>query len=104
MLLSSLLHSSLETSKECDSIAFAQVSDLATDLKNLLDVISSNWNMLNQNTFEFNDLSNTLAEPLIRKVLLSVQVCETEILLPSTDALDEFSFYPDYLRKQGKFQ
>ena len=104
--ISLLISSLLQSLKECDSsdsLVSVQISDLLGALKSILTSISLSWQGLISNSIcQVGELSSLEADPLMRKVLLSVQLCETEIPLPSTEALDEFSFYPDYLRKQAE--
>lgn len=98
LLLSSLGQSVLIDFDDSMEAAL-QVSDLVSSLKALIKNIQISWSSC-ENISVNEQLSSFEADSLIRKILLSVQFAETEIALPS--AVDEFNFYPDYLRKQAE--
>lgn len=101
LLIDSLIQSVLVDFDESHEAAL-QVADLISVLKSCVTAVSDSWKSCTDSDAKLEEMSHVEADGFVRKLLLSIQLCETEIALPSSESIDEFSFYPDYFRKQAE--
>ena len=83
-----------------EDAASLQISDLIFSLNFTIDNVFNSWNLGCCKEFPISpEISSIESDGILRKILLSVQFCETET---PHETLDEFAFYPNYLWKQSE--